>query len=123
MQNHSTTHWLAGALLALLSCSGAPPKSGAEEVKPPPPAPAKPKAPPPLSAPNNPPDFEIPAYRAVGVGQQRLCQCRFDLLCRYGSLGLGIAGALTLRVVSKTGTRWNQSTNNDILLQDRKSVV
>ena len=70
MQNHSTTHWLAGALLALLSCSGAPPKSGAEEVKPPPPAPAKPKAPPPLSAPNNPPDFEIPAYRAVGVGQQ-----------------------------------------------------
>jgi len=66
--------WAAPSLLALLSCSGAPTGPAKEVTQPQPvvPTPVEPASPtpPPLGTPNRPPDFEIPAYRSVGIGQE-----------------------------------------------------
>lgn len=74
MQRHAVIRSTAGALVALLACSGAP-KTGENSQPPAPEAPApspatEPTAPPSLTRGNSPPDFEIPAYRKVGVGQE-----------------------------------------------------
>lgn len=71
---HSMVRWAAASLLALLSCSGTSSSPAAEPAEPAAPTePAtdpEPAGPEPLREPNRPPDFEIPAYRSVGIGQE-----------------------------------------------------